>query len=70
MSGAPNTGATMTEEFSCPNCGSPSVLYCDAAEDDEHVVCGTCGTFLATRVEFRKFVDGHATRSGVHTSRC
>ena len=60
----------MTEEFSCPNCGSPSVLYSDDAEDDERVVCGTCGTFLATRVEFRKFVEGRAVRSGVHTSRC
>jgi transcription elongation factor Elf1 len=60
----------MIEEFSCPNCVSPSVLYCGVADDDERVVCGTCGTFLATRVEFRKFVESRAVRSGVHTSRC
>jgi transcription elongation factor Elf1 len=61
----------MTEEFGCPNCGSPSVLYCDAAaEDDEHVVCGTCGMFLATRIEFRKLVEGSGVGSRVHTSRC
>jgi transcription elongation factor Elf1 len=60
----------MPEEFSCPSCGSPSVLYCDAADDDERVVCGTCGTFLATRIEFRKFVEGRAVRSGLHTSGC
>jgi transcription elongation factor Elf1 len=60
----------MTEEFGCPNCGSPSVLYCDAVEDHEHVVCATCGMFLATRIEFRKFVEGRAVNSGAHTSGC
>jgi ribosomal protein S27AE len=69
-SGAANSETIMTEEFSCPNCHSPSVLYSDAADDDERVLCGTCGTFLATRVEFRKLVESREIRSGVHTSRC
>jgi transcription elongation factor Elf1 len=68
--GVSNAETAMKEEFGCPSCGSPSVLYCDAIDDDERVVCGTCGTFLATRVEFRKFVESRAVRSGVHTSRC
>jgi ribosomal protein S27AE len=69
-SGATNSETAMTEEFSCPSCGSPSVLYCDAADDDERVVCGTCGMFLATRVEFRKFVHGRPVRSGTQISGC
>jgi hypothetical protein len=60
----------MPEEFACPSCGSPSVVYPDAEEDNACVVCRACGAFLATRGQFRQLVDGNAARSGEHTSGC
>jgi transcription elongation factor Elf1 len=60
----------MPEEFACPNCGSPSVVYPDVEEDDGRVECRACGTFLATRGQFRRFVETRAARSGGHTSGC
>jgi hypothetical protein len=50
----------MLDEFACPDCGSPSVTYTDADEDDGHVVCRRCGTYLMTRGQFRRFVEGRA----------
>jgi transcription elongation factor Elf1 len=60
----------MPEEFACRTCGSPSVVYTDAGEDDGHVVCRRCGAFLMTRGQFRRFVDTRALRSEIHTSGC
>jgi len=60
----------MPEEFACPTCGSPSVIYPDAEEDDGRVECRACGTFLATHGQFRRFVATRAARSGGHTSGC
>jgi transcription elongation factor Elf1 len=47
----------MPEDFACPDCGSPSVVYVEADKDDGHVVCRRCGTFLMTRGQFRRFVE-------------
>jgi transcription elongation factor Elf1 len=60
----------MPEEFACPNCGSPSVVYADAGEEDGRVECRGCGAFLATRGQFRRFVEARAARSRVQTSGC
>jgi transcription elongation factor Elf1 len=60
----------MPEEFACPKCDSPSVVYSNDAEDDNRVVCRACGTLLATRAQFRRFVERHAKRSGLCTSGC
>jgi transcription elongation factor Elf1 len=60
----------MAEDFSCPSCGSPSVIYPNAGEDKGHVLCRACGEFLATRGQFRRFVEGRAARLGLHTSGC
>jgi transcription elongation factor Elf1 len=60
----------MPEEFACPNCGSPSVVYPDAGEDDGRVECRACGAFLATRGQFRRFVESRAARLGEHTTGC
>jgi hypothetical protein len=51
------------------NC-SLSVLYTDAEEDDGHVVCRHCGTFLMTCGQFRRFVEARAALSEVHNSGC
>lgn len=67
---AANKRKPMPEEFACPNCGSPSVVYPNVEEDDGRVECRACGTFLATRGQFRRFVETRAARSGGHTSGC
>jgi hypothetical protein len=59
-----------TQEFARPNCDSPSIVCSNAAEDDDRVVCPACGTLLATRAEFRRFVEWRATCSRLHTSGC
>jgi hypothetical protein len=50
---------SMRREFACPVCDSPAVVYPEDGEDDR-VVCGGCGAFLATRNQFRRFVEEHA----------
>jgi hypothetical protein len=50
----------MPEDFARPNCDSASIISSDAA----------CGTLLATRAEFRRFVEWKAMRSKLHTSSC
>jgi hypothetical protein len=64
------TGNRMPEDFARPNCDSASNISSDAAEDDDRMVCPACGTLLATRAEFRRFVEWSAMRSKLHTSRC
>jgi transcription elongation factor Elf1 len=60
----------MSDEFACPSCGRQSVVYPRAAEDDAGVVCRTCGAFLGTLSQFRRFVERVAARATVQTSRC
>jgi uncharacterized paraquat-inducible protein A len=50
---------SMHKEFACPVCDSPAIVYPDEGEEDR-VVCGRCGAFLATRNQFRRFVEEHA----------
>jgi ribosomal protein S27E len=38
---------SMRKEFGCPVCDSPAIVYPEGEED--RVVCGGCGAFLATR---------------------
>jgi hypothetical protein len=46
----------MSEEFACPVCDSPAIVYPEEGEEDR-VVCGGCGAFVATRDQFRRLVD-------------
>jgi transcription elongation factor Elf1 len=59
----------MAKEFACPACGSPSVVYPEEGDDDR-VICGGCGAFLATRSQFRTIVKERENRSEVQTSGC
>jgi hypothetical protein len=65
-----NRGNRMPEEFARPNCDPQSTVCSDAANDDDRVVCPACGAMLATRAEFRRFVEWRATCSRLHTSGC
>jgi hypothetical protein len=60
----------MPEEFACPKCSCQSVIYPDLPEDDECVVCRSCGTVIATVSQFRRFIDRHPVHSGAPTTGC
>jgi len=60
----------MPEEFACPNCRRQSVIYPDATEDHTRVVCRSCGSFLGTLAQFRRFVERHGPGASMKTSRC
>jgi transcription elongation factor Elf1 len=60
----------MPEEFACPNCRGQSVTYPDTTEDHARVVCRSCGTFLGTLAQFRRFVERRFAGAGADTSRC
>jgi transcription elongation factor Elf1 len=56
----------MRKEFACHVCDSAAIVYPEKGEEDR-VVCGGCGAFLATRSQFRRLIDEH---SEVQTSGC
>ena len=56
----------MPEDFACPVCDFPGIVYPEEGEEDR-VVCGRCGAFLAKRNQFRRLVEEHA---GTQTSGC
>jgi hypothetical protein len=66
--GMQKQGNRMLEDFARPNCDSASIACSDVAEDDDRVVCPVCGMLLATRAEFRRFVEWRARCSRLHTS--
>jgi hypothetical protein len=48
----------MKDEFVCPNCCSPSVVYPDSVDDEEaHVLCRGCGMIVGTSAQFRLAVQ-------------
>jgi ribosomal protein S27E len=59
----------MLNDLNCPSCDSASVVYQEIS-DDSPVVCGVCGTFLATRGEFRHILERQAEGSGLNTTGC
>ena len=59
----------MSEEFAGPNCRRQSVIYPDATQDHGRVVCRTCGAFLCTLAQFRRFVQRRAPGAEADTSR-
>jgi hypothetical protein len=45
----------MKDEFLCPNCCSPSVVYPDSVDDEQaHVLCRGCGMVMGTLAQFRR----------------
>jgi transcription elongation factor Elf1 len=60
----------MTEELTCPNCDSPTVVFHKETNDLAAVRCGGCGTLLATRDQFRQLLERHAAQSRLVTTGC
>jgi hypothetical protein len=56
----------MREDFACPFCDSPAIVYPEEGEEDR-VACDRCGAFLGTRNQFRRLVEDYA---GMQTSGC
>ena len=48
---------SLAEEFSCPKCSSPSVVYPPTRKDDAFVTCRGCGAVIGTLAQFRRFVS-------------
>jgi hypothetical protein len=46
------------------------VVYHDASTDDAAVMCGGCGTFLATRGQFRHLLERQTAQSRLVTTGC
>ena len=42
------------DDFGCPACGSPALVYPSVLEDNEPVACSCCGAFLSTYGEFKE----------------
>jgi hypothetical protein len=61
---------SMQEEFTCPKCSCQSIIYPDLPDDDDHVVCRTCGTFLGSVRQFRRFVERRPVRPGAAVTGC
>jgi transcription initiation factor TFIIIB Brf1 subunit/transcription initiation factor TFIIB len=48
----------MKDEFVCPNCRSPSVVYPDSVDDEQaHILCRGCGMIMGTLAQFRRAVQ-------------
>jgi ribosomal protein S27E len=42
------------DDFGCPDCGSPALVYPNALQDDEPVACAGCGSFVSTFGELKQ----------------
>jgi hypothetical protein len=42
------------DDFGCPACGSPALVYPSALEDHEPVACASCGEFVSTYGELKQ----------------
>jgi hypothetical protein len=42
------------DDFGCPDCGSPALVYPSLLEDDEPVACACCGSFVSTYGELKQ----------------
>jgi hypothetical protein len=61
----------MKDEFVCPNCCSPSVVYPDSVDDEEaHVLCRGCGMIVGTVAQFRLAVQRMTAVSASSVSGC
>jgi ribosomal protein S27E len=56
-------------EFSCPECGSPAIVYPDRLTDDAPVKCRHCETVLCTVREFRSSAQEGIARIGMLAQR-
>jgi hypothetical protein len=41
-------------DFKCRACGSPTLVYPSALENDAPVTCGNCGEFVSTYDELKR----------------
>jgi hypothetical protein len=52
----------LMNEFACPVCLSPALVYPKVLEDDQPVVCAECGSFVSTFGELKRRLE-HAPSS-------
>ena len=42
------------DDFKCPACGGPALVYPSVLENSEPVKCGNCGEFVSTYGELKQ----------------
>jgi hypothetical protein len=42
------------DDFGCPACDNPGLVYPSVLEDDEPVACASCGDFVSTYGELKQ----------------
>jgi hypothetical protein len=57
-------------EFRCPACGSPALVYPRLLEVDEPVVCASCGEFVSTYGELKRRSTQVSNPSRIPVSGC
>jgi hypothetical protein len=59
-------------EFGCPVCLSPALVYPKVLEDDQPVTCADCGAFVSTYGELKRRAERapSSKRTRVRVSGC
>jgi hypothetical protein len=50
----PGQGVCVTDDFRCPDCGSPALVYPKVLKDDEPITCSSCGALVFTYGELKR----------------
>jgi hypothetical protein len=53
-------------EFGCPVCLSPALVYPKVLEDDQPVMCAECGAFVSTYGELKRRAEHLPSSSPTH----
>jgi len=53
-------------EFGCPVCLSPALVYPKILEDDQPVVCAECGAFVSTYGELKRRAERAPSSTPTH----
>ena len=54
------------DEFGCPLCLSPALVYPTLLEDDQPVKCADCGAFVSTYGELKRRVEHTPSSNPTH----
>jgi hypothetical protein len=61
----------MMDEFACPTCDSPSIVYPDSIDNDDRPIrCRGCGMILGTLAQFRLALQRIPTAPAPPVSGC
>jgi hypothetical protein len=71
MSGKPRRPPrAVVEDFRCPACGSPALVYPTVLESGEPVRCGNCEEFVSTYGELKRRFERSSKSTRLPVSGC